>query len=91
MGKVNPGIAELRNLGPVTQRRLAEVGIATEAELRRVGAEEAWRRLRFAFGKDVTLNALYALEGRWSAAAGGTCRRKPRIACGAQRKPIGGG
>jgi DNA transformation protein len=52
----------MRNLGPVTLRRLAEIGVETEEDLRRMGAAEAWRRLRFAFGKDVTLNALYALQ-----------------------------
>jgi hypothetical protein len=50
----------MRNLGPVTLRRLAEIGVESEEDLRRISAAEAWRRLRFAFSKDVTLNALYA-------------------------------
>ncbi len=55
-------VAELPNLGPVTAGRLAEIGIATEDDLRRVGAGEAWRSLRFLFGRAVTLIALHAME-----------------------------
>nr|WP_045776569.1 TfoX/Sxy family protein [Elstera litoralis] len=55
--------SSLRNLGPKTDRMLREVGVETADELRALGAEEAWHRLRFRFGKQVTLIALYALEG----------------------------
>ena len=55
-------VAELPNLGPVTVGRLAEIGIATADDLRRVGAVEAWRSLRSLFGRAVTLNALHAME-----------------------------
>jgi DNA transformation protein len=75
----------MRNLGPVTLQRLAEVGVETEEDLRRLGAAEAWRRLRFAFGKDVTLNALYAMEAAllgcdWRALPEETRRRLRAIA-----------
>ena len=53
----------LRNLGPVTARRLAELGIADAAQLRRVGAVAAYRRLKFAYPRETTLVALYALHG----------------------------
>ncbi len=56
-------LADLPNLGPVTARQLAEVGIETPEDLRAVGAAEAYRRLKFAFGRAITLNALRALEG----------------------------
>ena len=49
-------------IGPVTERRLIAVGIADLATLRRLGAVQAYRRLKFRYGKDVTLNALYGLE-----------------------------
>lgn len=49
-------------IGPVTERRLIEVGIADRAALRKLGAVKAYQRLKFRFGKDVTLNALYGLE-----------------------------
>ena len=46
----------------MTAARLAEIGISSEAELRATGAVEAYRRLRFHFGRAVTLNALYGLD-----------------------------
>ena len=49
-------------IGPVTERRLVEVGIGNLAALRKLGAVKAYQRLRFRYGKDVTLNALYGLE-----------------------------
>lgn len=49
---------------------LIEIGITTPAALRRAGASEAWRRLRFAHGRRITLTWIYALDiairgGRW--------------------------
>ena len=55
-------ISEMRNLGPQMERWLAEIDIHGDADLRRAGAIAAWHRLRFAFGKRVTLNALFAME-----------------------------
>jgi DNA transformation protein len=49
-------------IGPVTERRLIEVGIKDIAALRKIGAVKAYQRLKFRYGKDVTLNALYGLE-----------------------------
>jgi len=49
-------------IGPVTERRLVEVGIGDLAALRKLGAVNAYQRLKFRYGKDVTLNALYGLE-----------------------------
>lgn len=49
-------------IGPVTEKRLVEIGIANVAALRELGAADAYRRLKFHFGKAVTLNALYGLE-----------------------------
>ena len=49
-------------IGPVTEKRLIEVGVEDLAALRTLGALDAYRRLKFRFGKDVTLNALYGLE-----------------------------
>jgi len=54
--KLFPGI------GPVTEKRLVDVGVADLAALRKLGAVKAYQRLKFRFGKDVTLNALYGLE-----------------------------
>ena len=55
-------IESIRNLGPATARMLAEIGIETSAELRRVGSVAAYRRLKFRFGRAVTAIALYAME-----------------------------
>lgn len=55
-------VAQLQGLGPKSSAWLAEIGIHTEADLRAIGSLEAWHRLRFIRGKQVTLNALYAME-----------------------------
>jgi DNA transformation protein and related proteins len=49
---------------------LADAGILSPDALRKIGPEEAYRRLRFAHGKRVTINFIYALDvaisgGRW--------------------------
>ncbi len=56
----------LPGIGPVTQGWLKEAGIRTEGELRAIGAVEAYRRLKFMLPRQVTLNALYALEASLS-------------------------
>ncbi|WP_112661909.1 TfoX/Sxy family DNA transformation protein [Microvirga flavescens] len=56
-------LSELRNLGPVTERQLHEIGIRTEADLRAMGSIEAWHRLKFVFGRHINFLALLALEG----------------------------
>jgi DNA transformation protein len=45
---MNRRIPDLRNLGPATEKMLADTG--------------GCRQLRIRFGRDVTLNALYAME-----------------------------
>jgi DNA transformation protein and related proteins len=55
-------VADLHSLGPVTAARLAEIGIDSEAALIQAGAVGAYRRLKFRFGRAVTLNALYGLD-----------------------------
>jgi DNA transformation protein len=52
----------LRNIGPKTSERLAAVGITDEEQLNALGSVEAYRRLKEAFPRDVSLVALYALE-----------------------------
>ncbi len=51
------------NLGPVSAGRLRAVGVGSPADLRRVGAVEAYLRLRRRFPVEVTLISLYALHG----------------------------
>jgi len=57
------GAAEMRNIGPTTAAWLAEVGIDTPERLRRLGAVEAYRRVKAWRPWDVTLTLLWALEG----------------------------
>jgi DNA transformation protein len=56
-------LESLVNLGPVAAERLRAVGIETPAQLARVGAVGAYRRLRERFPDDTTQTALYALQG----------------------------
>ncbi len=56
-------ISDLPNLGPVSERQLAEVGIADAEALRATGAAEAYARLKWRFPREINVVALYALEG----------------------------
>ncbi|WP_091578352.1 TfoX/Sxy family protein [Mesorhizobium qingshengii] len=55
-------IEDMRNLGPAMARMLAEIDIFSEEDLRSFGAIGAYHRLRFRFGRHVTILALYAME-----------------------------
>jgi len=55
-------LEDLSSLGPVTAARLREVGINDAQQLRAVGAIDAYHRLKFRFGRHITLNALYGLD-----------------------------
>ena len=59
---MNVKIEDMRNLGPATAGWLAEVDIENEDELRKIGAVDAYRCLKFRFGGNVSLLALYAME-----------------------------
>jgi DNA transformation protein len=59
---MSKSIAALHSLGPVTAARLAEVGIDAPQALIEAGAVAAYQRLKFRFGKAITLNALYGLD-----------------------------
>jgi DNA transformation protein len=56
-------LEELTNLGKISARQLAEIGIKSEAALRAAGAVAAYLRLKDHFGRGVSLNYLYALDG----------------------------
>lgn len=61
-GSTVPAIDELRGLGPGSRAMLAQAGIETVAELRRLGAVRAYARVRDS-GAAASLNLLWALEG----------------------------
>ena len=56
-------LASMRNLGPISAARLRAVGIDSPEELRRLGAVEAYVRLRRALPFEISLVFLYALHG----------------------------
>ena len=58
---MKPSLAALKNLGPASVRQLHEVGIDTADHLREIGAVAAYRRLKHAFPRQVSLVMLYAL------------------------------
>lgn len=55
-------IARMRNLGKVSAEWLAAIGVRTEAELREMGAVNAYRLLVLR-GYNPTLNLVWAIEG----------------------------
>lgn len=55
-------VAQLPNLGPASAEWLRQAGIATFAELKKVGAVQAYLRVQ-KLGVKPSLNLLYALEG----------------------------
>lgn len=60
-------LTDLPNIGPVLARNLQTIGIDTPEALRKVGAEEAWLRIRLNVDGGACLHQLQALAG---AAAG---------------------
>ena len=56
------GLRAMPSLGKASAELLVDVGITTPDMLRQIGAVEAWRRLRFAHGKRVTVTWIYALD-----------------------------
>ncbi|HEX9301764.1 MAG TPA: helix-hairpin-helix domain-containing protein [Casimicrobiaceae bacterium] len=61
-GAVKIASAPLTNIGPVSKRMLAAAGITSIETLRRLGAIEAYRRVR-SHDPRASLNLLWALEG----------------------------
>ena len=51
----------LKNCGPVGDRWLAEIGIRSVADLKRVGPVAAYRELKRLHPREVNLMALYAM------------------------------
>ena len=64
MGDDQPVVLErMKNLGPVSAARLRAAGIETPEELRRLGAVEAYVRLKRVFAAKTTNTLLYMLHG----------------------------
>lgn len=56
-------LTDLPNIGPVLVRNLQSIGIDTPEALRKVGAEEAWLRIRLNVDGGACLHQLQALAG----------------------------
>ena len=52
----------LPNLGPVSERWLRAIGVESEADLRAMGAVEAFGRITVREGRAANLNLLYSLH-----------------------------
>ncbi|HXM58208.1 MAG TPA: TfoX/Sxy family DNA transformation protein [Candidatus Dormibacteraeota bacterium] len=64
MGDDQPvALERMKNLGPVSAARLRVAGIETPEELRRLGAVEAYARLKRTFPAETTHTTLYMLHG----------------------------
>jgi DNA transformation protein and related proteins len=55
-------IAQVRNIGLKLAKMLKDIGVSSEEDLAEMGPVAAYVRLRFAFDKEVGLNALWAME-----------------------------
>lgn len=55
-------ISKLRNLGNISQEKLAAIGISTESQLRAKGSVRTYLALKQA-GHNPSLNFLWAMEG----------------------------
>lgn len=60
---ISRDLTNLKNIGPASALQLREVGIEDAARLRELGAVAAYRRLKHAYPRQVTLVMLYALAG----------------------------
>ena len=52
----------MRNIGPVSEKWLAEIGIYTVADLRAAGAVPTYKLLKEIYPQRVSLNLLWGLE-----------------------------
>ncbi|MFN9935537.1 MAG: TfoX/Sxy family DNA transformation protein [Hyphomonadaceae bacterium] len=54
-------ISAMRNLGPTMAANLASIGVHTSADLQRIGAVEAFNRMRLIQGRQISRIALHAM------------------------------
>lgn len=81
-------IRDLHNLGVMMEERLGAVGVVCAEDLAHVGVVECYRRLRSAFGAEITWNALYAMD---AALEGVDWRTLPKERKAALRDAAGAG
>lgn len=55
-------LSKLPNVGKILEKKLNEIGIYTEMQLKEIGSKEAFIRIRF-FDPGACLHMLYGLQG----------------------------
>jgi len=60
---MNPPVQQLTGIGPTSAQWLCEVGLTRRADLERIGAAQAYRKVRDHRPMGVSLNLLWALHG----------------------------
>lgn len=55
-------LSKLPNIGKIVEDQLNQVGITTEAELKKIGAKAAWLKIQ-GIDESACINRLMALEG----------------------------
>lgn len=55
-------LSELPNIGEVVEEQLNQVGIMTYEQLKEIGSEKAWLKIK-AIDESACIHRLYALEG----------------------------
>lgn len=56
-------LSKLPNVGKVLENNLLQVGIQTPEQLRKIGAEEAFLRIRMQADPQACLHMLYGIQG----------------------------
>ena len=56
-------ISEMKNIGVINEEKLAEVGIVEPDQLRKLGTEAAFLKIRHLVDDGACLHLLYGLEG----------------------------
>ena len=51
------------NLGPQTLKKLQTLGVSTIEDIENLGVLETYLRLKTVYGQQISLNALWALQG----------------------------
>ena len=64
--RMSDAVERLPNLGPYITKRLTEIDVRNVGDLHAMGAVEAYARLKFRFGREITLNALWGMDAALS-------------------------
>lgn len=71
-------LTDLPNIGPKLAGNLGRIGVNDPGQLRELGAEEAFLRIRAQVDPTACLHQLEALAGRWRASKKACCPRSAK-------------